>query len=111
LNDDDAKECIGSWTGSRFREYWCEDYRRSRDLTDYMEDGTKTEVDKKKYVSSWLRGYQSVDTLSAFYRHCTYLLYMQLGSLICTAIVLYFEHFHKGGRWQRKDRKGSMDEL
>jgi hypothetical protein len=93
IGDGDAIACIGDWTGSRFKDYWCEDYGRAVDLQHYMQDHS-TEVDRIKYVSSWVRSERSVTTLAAFYRHNTYLLYMQVCGLIVTCIVLYFEHFH-----------------
>jgi hypothetical protein len=110
IADEDAVDCIGDWTGSRFRDYWCEDYGRAVDLGHYMaEDGGRTEVDRIKYVSSWVRSERGVTTLAAFYRHNTYLLYMQLCGLIVTCIVLYFEHFHGAAAAAAKDGEAVVE--
>jgi hypothetical protein len=97
LTDDDAKECIGAWTGSKVQKFWCADYIRAKDYQDWLSEDERGDSDSAKYLGSWERGQLSVDTKSAMYRHCTYLLYMQLMSLIVTCIVLFFVHFYKPG--------------
>jgi hypothetical protein len=71
LGDDDALGCIGSWTGSLFRRFWCYAYRTWLDELAFAKKNdwaTVQEARVRREVSWW-----SVASLSAFYRHNLYL--------------------------------------
>jgi hypothetical protein len=90
----DAEACIGGWDGASLKEFWCEKYKYEKEGIE--KQATDSRSAAMKYYASYYRVRLSQRSLSAFYRHCTYLLYMQVCALIVTAIVLYFLHF-KGG--------------
>jgi hypothetical protein len=94
IEDDDAEDCIGGWSGSALKDYWCKSYDFAKELADEFK---KSPSDATKTWGTYSRKRWSTRSLAGFYRLCTYLLYMQVCALIVTGVVLFFVHFRNGG--------------
>jgi hypothetical protein len=89
IGDNDALKCIGSWTGEKFQLFWCAAYRlQVVDIKRWRDDGDKTDIDLQKRTATDQVSYWSLDSLSAFYRHTTLLMYMQIAAFVLTTLGL-----------------------
>jgi hypothetical protein len=91
ISDGDADSCIGGWTGSSFKAYWCHLWEQAEEDRKFSE-GNPTLGDYQKRQLVWMRDLDVIDSPAAFYRHNMYLLGINVAALIASAasVVLDF---------------------
>jgi hypothetical protein len=95
ISDSDAAATIGKWTAEKFKDYWCDEYTRQViDFNKWKNEDNKDEVEIIKYNATYTRQRKAVGSLAGFYRHNTYLIYIQVAGFLCVAIALFFIYFY-----------------
>jgi hypothetical protein len=93
--DSDAAGTIGKWTVETFKDYWCDEYTRQViDFNKWKNEDSKDDVEIIKYNATYTRERKAVASLAGFYRHNTYLIYIQVAGFVCVAIALFFTYFY-----------------
>jgi hypothetical protein len=87
FEEDDAAECIGSWTLPILQRYWCALFRSNMSYTDWLSKGRSLE-DRDQYHARENLTAQMVDSLSAFYLHNLYFLCINVVSFVFAAIAV-----------------------
>jgi hypothetical protein len=86
IADEDALACIGGWTGTNFQRFWCYASRKYLDDQERNKDGGPPEQQHRDITAQI--GRWAVDSLSAFYRHNTYMIGWLAVSLVISVIAV-----------------------
>lgn len=85
--DDSNGRCIGGWSVGNFKNYWCYEYRHSRDFNKTVRQ--KSAEDLWKYSAEKNRAYASVTSYNAFYEINTIFLGLNCAGFFVTLIGIF----------------------
>jgi hypothetical protein len=91
FTDTDVLGCIGGWSAQNFQRFWCYASRVKQDQDEFEEENKDFSARQKRSVTKQV-SWSSVDSLSAFYRHNTYLIGMLVASLIVSVVTVVLDH-------------------
>jgi hypothetical protein len=90
IGDEDALACIGGWSGKNFQRFWCYASRKAQDEEKWREDRSFSDLQKRDARAKI--GFQSVDSLSAFYRHNVYMVSILSAAFVISLVSVILDH-------------------
>jgi hypothetical protein len=92
IDDGDPVACIGGWTGTRFKQYWCSLWEESEDLRKFLaKDPGLSAIQKRQRIEQVDR--DLIDSMAGYYRHNTYLIGINVAGVVTSATSVVVDIF------------------
>jgi hypothetical protein len=86
MSDGDAMQCIGRWTATKFKEYWCSLYEEAVAWEEWA--AAHSQEDRQNRQARKALERRAVDSVAAFYGHNTFLIaILIIGLVVAVATV------------------------
>lgn len=91
INDGDEVQCVGSWTASKFKDFWCEQYEQIQDDRKWIAKKNASPSDIEGRAARRVLAKQVVDSVGAWNQMNGYLLGFLVASLVFSVVSVLLD--------------------
>jgi hypothetical protein len=91
VSDDDAQQCIGTWTATKFKDYWCSLYDEAIAWEQWAASHNQEDRQKRQARKELER--RAVNSVAAFYHHNSFLIAVLIVGLVVVVIAVALDTY------------------